>query len=281
MNDFIQGNKFRQIARFQYAPPPGCGKRVINAFPPADYRHMVSTLDSRKLNEGDILYTHTFFADYLFEKVTKPIILITHNADTPADIEPPDNVLMWYTTNVAIKHDRIRSIPIGLENDYWLKDKADKMRRKYEDKKDFKNLIYINHNINTNPTKRQKPYDVLKGHKWVTMEQGANGYGFDKYLDNIYNHPFVVCPEGNGIDTHRIWECLYMNTYPVCVRNINNQFYTDLPILFVDDWDEVTEIFLFEAYKEMHTKKWNLDKLKFSYWENEIKRNHTVLQQKG
>jgi len=278
MNDIIQGNRFRTLAKFQYAPPPGCGKRVINAFRPDDYRYMVSTLDTRKLQDGDIIYTHTFFADYLFEHIKNKIILITHNADTPADIEPPDNILMWYTTNVAIKHPRIKSIPIGLENDYWLKDKAERMRRKWDTKKDFKKLLYLNHNISTNPAKRQRPYDVLKGQKWVTVENGVNGYGFDKYLDNIYNHPFVVCPEGNGIDTHRMWECLYMNTIPVCVRNINNQFYTDLPILFVDDWEEVNEIFLFEAYKSMTNKKWNRDMLKFSYWKDAIINSHTILQ---
>jgi hypothetical protein len=237
---------------------------------------MVSTLDTRQLN-GDIIYTHTFFADYLFKHVTKPFTLITHNADTPADIEPPDNVRMWYSTNVAIKHERIRSIPIGIENDFWLKDKAVKMARKHQEKKTFKRLIYINHNVQTNADKRQKPYDVLSGQEWATVEKGANGYGFDSYLDNVYNHPFVVCPEGNGIDTHRVWECLYIKTIPVCIRNINNQFYTDLPILFIDDWEELTEMFLFESFKAMVKKTWNLDKLKFKYWADAIKRGDPIL----
>ena len=266
MNDFIQGNKFRTIAKFQYAPPPGLGGRELNKFAHNDYRYMVSTLDTRQMNDGDILYTHTFFADYLFENVNKQYILVTHNADTPADIEPPDNCLMWYTTNVNIKHERVRSIPLGIENDFWLKDKKEKMTKKLLQKKDFKRMLYINHNIKTNPGKRQKPYDVLKGEDWVTMNNGSNGQGFDAYLDNIYNHPFVVCPEGNGLDTHRVWECLYMKTIPVCTRNINNQFYTDLPILFIDDWEQLSEMFLFTEYKRMAAVKWNLDKLDFGYW---------------
>jgi len=263
MNDFIQGNKYRTIAKFQYAPPPGT---ELNNFTHNDYRYMVSTLDSRLLVDGDIIYTHTFFADYAFQNIKKKYILITHNADTPADIEPPDNCLMWYTTNVNIQHERVKSIPIGIENDFWLKDKKEKMIKKLLHKKDFKNLLYLNHNIKTNPAKRQRPYDVLKGKGWVTAHNGANGQGFDNYLDNIYNHPFVVCPEGNGIDTHRVWECLYMKTIPICVRNINNQFYTDLPILFIDDWEELTDMFLFNEYKRMAVVKWNLDKMDFGYW---------------
>ena len=63
-----------------------------------------------------------------------------------------------------------------------------------------------------------------------------NGDNFDGYLDNIYNHRFVLCPEGNGIDTHRLWECLYMGTIPIVKANKNVRFYEDLPILMVNEW---------------------------------------------
>ena len=54
--------------------------------------------------------------------------------------------------------------------------------------------------------------------------------------------------------------------------NINNQFYTDLPICFVDDWSEVTEKFLFDEFKRMADVKWNLQKLNFDYWKNLIRK---------
>ncbi len=131
-------------------------------------------------------------------------------------------------------------------------------------------MLYLNHNIKTNPAKRQLPYDILGGRAWVTTANGSNGQGFDNYLDNIYNHPFVVCPEGNGIDTHRVWECLYMATIPIQIRNINNQFYTDLPILFIDSWEELTERFLSDKFMEFAETKWNLQKLDFNYWKDKI-----------
>jgi len=274
----IQGNRFKSLARFIYAPPrgvvPGNKYRTdVNNIQSGDYRHLVNTLDKRLINDKDIIYTHTFYADQLaeyLENIDKKVIVITHNSDTAFEVMPPDNVLAWFSTNINIDHERVKSIPIGLENDIWLQNKRHKMTRKLQHKKVFKNLLYINHNIKTNPEKRKRPYEVLESQPWVTFGSGANGQGFDNYLDNIYNHPFVVCPEGNGIDTHRVWECLYVNTIPVVIRNLNNKFYDDLPILFIDDWTELSQRFLHDTFMEFAEKKWNIEKLKFDYWKKYV-----------
>lgn len=277
MKTYIQGNKFKELAKFIYAPLRGKvnGNKYrddINNIKPTDYRYLVSTIDKRQLTENDIIYTHTFYADQLFEyleNIKFKLKVVTHNSDTSTDFIPPENIT-WFSTNVNIDHPRIKSIPIGLENDNWYPDKWDKMKRKLSGAKVFKNLLYLNHNIKTNPVKRQPPYDVLAGRPWVTVGSGSNGQGFDNYLDNIYNHPYVVCPEGNGIDTHRVWECLYVNTIPVMVKNINNSFYTDLPILLIDEWDELTERFLHDKYMEMAEHTWNHEKLWMDYWKQYI-----------
>jgi hypothetical protein len=275
--NFIQGNQFKSLAKWHYAPARiYTGNKYrddINNLPFNDYRFLKNTLDFSKLKSDDIIYTHTFYADQLFEKLEKieyqQNTVITHNSDNTVDFVPPDNVY-WFTTNVNIRYKSIRSIPIGIENDFWLKDKKKLMQQKLRDKKNFKRMLYVNHNVKTNPKERQKPYDLFSGKSWATVNTGSNGQGYENYLDNIYNHPFVICPQGNGIDTHRTWECLYMNTIPIEKRNINNQFYTDLPILFVDDWEEITERFLHDSFMRMTSTKWDLKKLTFEYWQNEI-----------
>ena len=124
----------------------------------------------------------------------------------------------------------------------------------------------MSHNINTNIKERIIVFNLLKDKKFVT-NQSTN---FDLYIDNIYNHKFVVCPEGNGIDTHRTWETLYLNTIPIEKRNINNSFYTDLPICFVDSWEEITEEFLNKEYLRIKNTEWNINKLKMEFWKNKI-----------
>lgn len=75
------------------------------------------------------------------------------------------------------------------------------------------------------------------------------------------------------MDTHRTWECLYMNTIPIEKRNNNNVFYKNLPVCFVDSWEEVTEEFLAKEYVRIKSKEWNLEMLKFEFWKNKIREN--------
>lgn len=264
--EWIQGDKFESVGDFTYSPIVKTG---------GDYSHLVNTFNPNKLKDINIIYTHTFYVKQLFTVIasmSQRFIIVTHNCDINVDFTPPDNVIKWYSQNVNIVDSRIESIPIGLENSRWFPgiNKIGKMQKKIQQRKVFKKMVYINHNIKTNPRERQDPYNILKDMKWATTNYGSNGQGFDNYLDNIYNHPFVICPKGNGIDTHRTWECLYMNTIPIEKRNINNQFYTDLPILFIDDWNEITEKFLHDEYMRMHNLEWNFEKLNFDYWENKI-----------
>lgn len=268
MTDYIQGQKFKSMADFIYAP-----KEKL----PGDYDNLANTLDINRLKDKNIIYTHTMYAKQLFDIIQDlpyKFIIITHNSDENICFTPPDNVIKWFSQNVNIIHDKIESIPIGLENDMWFPSlkKKEKIDTKTVEQKKIRNLVYMNHNISTNPAQRTKPYNILKDKAWVTTDMGNNGSEFDKYLDNVYNHSYVICPEGNGIDTHRTWECLYLGTIPIEKRNINNQFYIDLPILFVDDWEEVTEERLSgeNRFKGRDTN-WNYNKLLFKYWQSKVR----------
>jgi hypothetical protein len=236
-------------------------------------------------NNVDIFYRHTHDVNMFFknQRVFNDFILISHNSDgcVTDNLENPDsadsrlmpsNLVHWYAQNVNVVNDRIESIPIGLENSQWFPEvqKRQKMIMKLAQPRNIKNLVYANHNIGTNLGERLVAYQLLEGKPWATIGRGANGCGFDEYLDNIYHHQFVVCPDGHGIDTHRVWETLYMGSIPVQRRGINNQFYKDLPICFVNSWEEVTEDFLNVEYKRISEQLWNLEKLNFSYWSNKI-----------
>lgn len=236
-------------------------------------------------NETNIYYRHTHDVNAFFKHLpTKdPFILISHNSDgnvmngigrvEDANINlMPSNLKHWFGQNINVVNDRISSLPIGIENNAWCKkdQKKEKMIIMSKLSKQIKRILYINHNVLTNPAQREKPYQLFQDEDWVTAVNGRHGYKFDEYLDNIHNHKFVLCPEGNGIDTHRTWECLYMGGIPIEKRNINNQFYTDLPICFVDDWEEISEDFLIKEFIRIKTKNWNMKKLTFTYWKEKI-----------
>lgn len=245
------------------------------------------------LHDGNkIFYCHTHEAVEFFKNPPKEkFILITHNSDGNITLNPkrfnsgssndcdinnieiPSNLIKWYGQNVDIIHEKIESIPIGLENSIWFKEieKEQKILKKRIADKKCINLMYVCHNINTNPTERTEPYQIFKDSSWVTLEYGVNGNNFDNYLDKIHSHKFVLCPEGNGIDTHRTWETLYVGSIPIEKRNLNNKFYSDLPICFIDKWSDISEDFLNKEYDRITNTKWDLKKMDFFYWENEIK----------
>jgi hypothetical protein len=265
--NFIVGDKFRDIADWRFAPEAKNGE---------DYDNLQNTLDIDKLKDNDIIYTHTFYVKELFkviEKVDKKLILITHNSDQNIDdsFMVPDNVVKWYAQNVNVRNPKIISIPIGLENDRWKPElhKKEKMIQKYSEKMRMKNLVYMNHNIDTNRSVRLPAYEAFKDKPWVTTIMRANGDVFDEYLDNMYNHKYMICPAGNGMDTHRTWECLYMGTIPIEIRNINNSFHEYMPILLVDSWEEITEKMLTDKWPDLFCIR-DREKLNFEYWKNMI-----------
>jgi len=264
--NFIVGEKFYNVANFIYS--------INNC---EDYNRLVNTFDIKKLKSINIVYLHTMYKDRFFELIKNldnKFIIVTHNSDTNINNidNLPKNVIKWYSQNVNIKDDRLESIPIGLENSRWFTDigKQNKILNKLKNSKNIKKLLYINHNINTNLKERIIPYELLKNESFVTIENGLNGYFYDNYIDNIYNHKFVICPEGNGIDTHRKWETLYLNTIPIEKRNINSSFYEDLPICLVNNWNEINEDFLNKEYDRINNSDWNLNKLDMAYWQNKI-----------
>lgn len=273
MWNFIQGDKFKTLADWFYVP----GTKKSRD----DYDNLQNTLDWNRLKDGDVIYTHTHYYELLFEevrlkKIEKKFKLITHNSDVNVNCTCtlPDNVIVWYAQNVNVKCNRIISIPIGLENDRWFKEinKKEKIQN-YNipvPVTTWINKVYMNHNIFTNPVERLHVYSLLENKPYVTAHRGKNGRAFDEYIYNMKFHKFMICPNGNGIDTHRIWEALYIGTIPIVKRDINNSFYEDLPICYVDEWDEISEIFLDLEYDVIKKTNYNLEKLQFDYWKKLI-----------
>jgi hypothetical protein len=64
-----------------------------------------------------------------------------------------------------------------------------------------------------------------------------------------------------------------MGSVPIVKYEKTHHLFTDLPILFIKDWNEINEKFLDEKYEEIINKEWNMDKLKIQYWLNFIKKN--------
>lgn len=96
--------------------------------------------------------------------------------------------------------------------------------------------IYFNFSTNTNKRIREdcKAKVSKMGIPWI------NNKNYREYLIELKKHKYAICPEGNAIDTHRFWECIYMGVIPICKRNkVVEYFSKNFEITIVDDWDRI------------------------------------------
>lgn len=92
------------------------------------------------------------------------------------------------------------------------------------------------------------------------------------YFRELRASKFMVCPSGLGWDTYRAWESLVMGTIPVLeTYGRQDGFYRtfdDLPVLWVDHYDNVTPSLLEEAYPRIlrGARSYKFEKLTNWWW---------------
>ena len=215
-------------------------------------------------------YTHLIngtlyekYKDILFQvlsDITTQFSLIFHNSDGQfnelnLELFNIKNITNIYSQNINVPIDnsfiinkKLAPVPIGIANSMWehgnlsiwniiLNDANLSINNKPDNKPDNKpNNIYMNFNINTNFIKRQECLNIMLTYN-IPNVPNTDYYN---YLKLLSTYKFAICPEGNGIDTHRFWECLYLKTIPICLKNTVTLYYSKLfPIILLDNWNDL------------------------------------------
>lgn len=211
----------------------------------------------------------------------KKYTLITHNSDWSVSMcmegcgllisDIPKN-LHWFSQNVDIEHPNIESLPIGLENKEWHPYKNKKIinRINYEIKTcEYMCCAFFNPATNK---RRKQIFEYYSQFDWCISKSTINGNNFDEYLDALNKSIFCICPEGNGIDTHRFWEALYMGCIPVVEDCINLKFYKDVPMLLCGNLLDLNQSDFVKQHYELiyNLGGWDYTVLDFDYWRNKI-----------
>ena len=164
-----------------------------------------------------------------------------------------DKMKTWFATNTQSQN--VHGLPLGI----CSKTPLDIVWKSMNKPREEKALVYMNFSIDTYPQERQMVWDLFKDKSWVTSEQSIS---MDIYFDQLRNHRFVLCPRGYALDTFRLWESIYLGAIPIVKYDITHKDWMDLPILFVNDWNEVTPELL--ASVDMAGR--SIEKAKMSYW---------------
>ena len=205
----------------------------------------------------------------------KKKIWIFHNSDETFDLNTKKKLDYFhpkecFSQNLIIHKKNYHFIPIGLENSKFhnngdIKDFIS--LRKVKSKKKPRILFGFK---NTNP----KRFQLKSQFKKLKIADETNGWNSFFYRRILLNYMFVICPEGNGIDTHRMWEALYLRTIPIIKKNMISNFIkkAQIPVLIINKWSDLSKFDEKKLQKFYFSKKklFNNRYLFQDYWKKRI-----------
>ena len=267
--NFITGEKIQNDCDLFIASPD-----MLNYNPNITINHPKSfNLYNLNSEIDNPKYIYTYTEDlYLFkEKIVffkNPFVLISHNSDKIIFnneiynyIANHNKIIKWYTQNLLFNHPKVFMIPIGIANSQWQHGNLNYISNALNYIENKTNNIYFNFFIITNVNKREECFLKLKDFLEISEKKPPRDY-----FNYLASFKFAICPQGNGIDSHRIWECYYLKVIPIVIdnlfiRKIKSKY--NLPMIILQDWEELRNIKL--EYKDFDNSI-----LDYSVLKNEI-----------
>jgi hypothetical protein len=238
-------------------------------------------------DEKNIFFCKT---DYILEdfqkieKINNSVILITGNSDYAITDEivslAPKNIFAWYAQNAVSKAKILHPLPIGLENKLpsvrqghgigYFERASEKENLLNQNNSSYlgNKFIYANFNLNTNYDYRSiiKKYCIQSSF----IDWQESNLSLSDFFNTIRDYKMVVCPAGNGIDTHRLWEVLYSNRIPITIVAGDfkiYELYKKLPIILLNNIDQLLDNnFIIQEYNRCLSQTWDKSLLDTNSW---------------
>jgi len=218
--------------------------------------------------------------------INHDIILITGNSDygiTDHIINiAPKNIKAWYAQNALSNSKMLHPIPIGLENKLpsirsghgigYLERASEKEKLLHPINNNPHKLIYANFNINTNYDYRSIVKKYCINSSFIDWQEP--NLSLSEFFKQISEYKMVVCPAGNGVDTHRLWETLYSDRIPITIiieKYKLYELYKELPIILLNNiYDLLDHKLIMQKYIDCKSKNFNKKLLNINYWITKI-----------
>ena len=229
-------------------------------------------------------YLKTFFR-YIFNSIKYPFYIVTHNSDVSSPSEyynylNNNKIIKWYCKNNDYDkyHHKLELIPLGLGNtrDKNILHQIHEKKKSFEDKKfPYKCLISSNFTTYNKKThSRSVCYNNLKNNDLIEIMSQRLDYR--EYLEYILDYGFIISPHGNGLDCTRTWESILLGLIPIVKKSTLDRLYTNLPVMIVNDWNEIT-LDKLKRFKDNCNIKETYDLLYTDFWENKFKKDRMYI----
>ena len=267
-----------------------------------DYKYLYFMLNN--MNDGMTIYVCSdllgFFVNLILPKINKNFVLVSGDSDLCVPIEAltmsqtdklvnSPYLIRWFAQNTRIQDNfKIIQIPIGL--DYHTISNNPTCSWKLPDENHLpgaQELLLVNIKENSRPfyERNTKIYVNFSknndrfGDRNLALEKiskellavNENFIPRTYTWQNITKYAFVLSPFGVGMDCHRTWETLCLGSIPIIRAPHFKNLFEDLPVLNVENWEDVTQELLDKTITDFSKLTFNYDKLKLSYWVNRIK----------
>lgn len=270
---------------------------------PNDMKYLRDMLTNGKMRNGMSIYVCSdllkWFVQNVLPHIKHTFVLVSGDSDMCIPMQALDrfqtNVLInhprllkWFAQNVfVVAHPKISQLPIGLDY-HTISDnptctaRMDDERREpiFQEKilteirekcKPFHEripLIYVNFTMSNDRFKQRR--QSLSQIQPNLLAIYATRIKRTINWKNISQYAFVLSPFGMGMDCHRTWEALCLGAIPIVKANGFKPMLADLPVLFVNEWHEITRELLDETIQTFKDKEFKYEKLTLQYWRDMI-----------
>jgi hypothetical protein len=164
----------------------------------------------------------------------KQFLIIVHNTDRtfgPAELQALLPVSRHiYAINTTVRAPNLTTIPLGFVDrqlDFLSTLPPPTEERTIE--------IYSNFAVHTHAEKRNACRKAFETDPRVVVAENRT---VPEYFADLQRSKFVLCPEGTGMDTHRVYEALLCGATPVVLRNSLSHLYERLPVCILNSWSD-------------------------------------------
>jgi len=134
---------------------------------------------------------------------------------------------------------------------------------------------YANFSARNNPSERSPVLKIVDSHNH--LHQGRFVVSRAGRLQDLLCLSYWglnICPEGNGPDTHRVYETLLMGAFPIILKS-HHVFRLlsslQLPFVGLANWNQLKDHdLLSENFDALRSRNWDYRPLTRSYWINKI-----------
>lgn len=260
---FISGDTFR-----------ACADAIWEGTGPA--------IDWRRLQPGSLIFCESDkvadFDEVVLSHLDVPVTLALGNSDQNHDASIRElmrhgNVSRVFAQNLLQGAPGLEVLPIGLENAWrtnhgMIRGFASRGRERWR----RESRVMWTFSVGTNPSERSRAAASLRQ---CQMATALGPISPSRHRAALRTFSFVASPPGNGLDTHRTWEAMYLGCVPIVLRSFMTERYAELglPVWVIDSFDELQAVGERELEQRYSILRPQFDSkvLWFDYWRQRMK----------